>query len=348
MPMRAFLKERRRTLAAFVLAPAVILGTLVLMFRGGFREIPIAVVNEDKGVEIPMMGFMSMPEKVLAGLHKETLRVTLTNAEGAKALADKGRVKAVLYFPENFTRGMMAKMENPAASLGAKIELRLDRTAFLTSMAIQLHLMSVFMDLAKEQGGESPLPIDMEKPLYGEGAGPVEYVLPGLLTFLIFLLAGIFAMVLIGGGAKPAQAIAAVTAGSWVQAALLILVSVPLLGMKVGGHYVVAALLVALLGWCGAACGAFLAAAGRGRIPPPIFVLPILFSGAILPLELLPIWLRPLKWAMPPYYAAGPVRELLYRGTGPWEAALPAVVLILIAAAATFGALRNSRGPAAP
>jgi ABC-type multidrug transport system permease subunit len=348
-----FVHPRRKMLAAFILAPALLIGTLALIFRGGFRDIPVAVVNDDPGVEIPLMGFVSMPEKILAGLEGKAVRLIKTNLAGAQALAERGEARAILHFPSNLTRELMARMENPASALSTKIEFRLDRTAFLTSMVLQQKIMGAFLALAKEQSGESPMPIDMDKPLYGGEIGGVEYLMPGLLAILLFILAGIFSLSLargLEGGERALHGMLAVFFASLVQTTLLASMLIPLFEMQIAGHWALAILLYALLSACAAAIGTFLGLLGRGNKPnpaPAFFILPLFFSGALLPLDLLPNWLRPLKYLLPPFYAATPARELLYRGGGFSGHAIDFAVLAAITCVFALAALRLDKRRAA-
>ncbi len=77
-----------------------------------------------------------------------------------------------------------------------------------------------------------------------------------------------------------------------------------------------------------------------GFLAIPLIVLPtFLLSGIFWPLEAMPLWLRPVPYFIPPFYAIDACRSILVRGWGldrvwPELAALAGFALLFLVASA--------------
>jgi ABC-2 type transport system permease protein len=71
----------------------------------------------------------------------------------------------------------------------------------------------------------------------------------------------------------------------------------------------------------------------------PLLIFPqLLFSGALFPIDSIPVSFRPVSEVLPLTYAADAMRAVLLRGWGPWSVAGDLLALTLYAAVTMGGA----------
>jgi ABC-2 type transport system permease protein len=339
--VREILTKSGKVLAAFIAAPAVLVFLIVLMLMGGVRGLPLAVVNQDSGVDMPFMGHVSIPDQFLKSLDAKAYKViTLSNEAEGVALVKKGKAYGVLVFPPDLSKEMLIKADDPSYEVQGKIKLRTDQSRTTAAALLQLGIMNGFMKLATAQGGKSPMPLDTSDPVFGKDLQLPDFLIPGILILLSFLLTLVGTAVL--GGQAYRQSAARVPAkisgvftvflaASAVQLGLLFAAAAPLLGLHFLGNagFVLLALLLFLI--AESAIGSLFAVISGGPEYAPlaavIGVLPILFGNVLLPIELLPYWLRPLKFLMIPYYGADAFRNVTLRVLPLRESAADLIVL---------------------
>ncbi|MGZ7127070.1 MAG: ABC transporter permease, partial [Halobacteriota archaeon] len=96
------LRHDKRTVGLIVLVPIGFMLAFGFVFQGDVRDVPVLVVNNDKGGGV---GNASLSDRVIANLDNATLKVNYaTNESEAIAAVQNGTAYAVIVFPGNLTK----------------------------------------------------------------------------------------------------------------------------------------------------------------------------------------------------------------------------------------------------
>ncbi len=367
------IRHDRRSVGLIVFAPIMAMFVFGVAFSGDVTDVPVAVLNLDTPFTLPNGTTRDMGASIVAHLDTRLMRViTLDPAqdtnETAAAMVERGEARAALIIPAFFTRDAFRSIADSSYEGNTSIELRLDRSNVNVAGDLQRNVVEALLSAIEEFGRPAPVRLDDSRPVYGEGANFADFLIPGVMTFAVFLLTNLltitgFVQERVSGtldrlGASP------LTEGEMVlgyslayslvavlQAAVLVTVAVVAFGIVIVGSLLLAFLFIALLAIASQGLGILLSAAARTEAQAiqflPFLIMPVfLLSGIFWPVEAIPAWLRPLSWALPTTYEVEGLRSVMIRGwgierVGPYLAAL-ALFGVLFFAAARFS-LKRSR-----
>ncbi len=191
-------------------------------------------------------------------------------------------------------------------------------------------------------------------PVYGEGAEFIDFFVPGIMAFVVYLLTTLLTLLAFVGErtsgtlerilttpVKESEivcgyALAFGIVGT-IQAAFLLAVGVLVFKIDVVGNVLLAFLVVALLAVVSQALGILLSSLAKheGQAVQfiPFIILPVfLLSGVFWPIEAIPTWLRPLSYLVPPTYAVDACRAVILKGWGLDKIWIDVTVLVAFAA----------------
>ncbi len=310
----------RKFLGILLVAPLVIVTTLLWLLTQGLHSYPLAVSNEDAGFNLPGSGLVNVPETLVKTLDANVFRVTtVKTAAEAQALLANGTVKALLTFPKELTEDMFIKQDDPTYVLPAKIQIQVVGDNPLAKLEVIAALAKGFIPAIQENGGLSadsiPIPIDLGALADGFGSA-LPYLVATLLGLLTSVLTGIFSMLAtrqrladkaFAPKKAPLQALGHISSFALMGTVLYVgLVSVTwgFLSLSFTAELFWAAGLVFVLHWAVAGLGlaAGTNAGERAFAVVPFLILPLFFGGFLFPAELMPTWLQWLEFVFPAHY----------------------------------------------
>lgn len=328
-----------RTIFLMLFAPILAMFVFGLAFSGDFSHIKVAVVNYDKGIELPFVGKVSVPEKIMSYIDKKTLDVRYvdTEEEGVKLVQD-GKAYGLIVFPTNMTYNLLYWQKDPVHAPKSTVKIRLDKAIYNVAISI-VDAFSKAMMKAVEANGESlPVNIDANEAIYGRNASFIDFFVPGVMGFASFLITALLTIVAFVQERKnstlerllttPATEGEIVTGYSLffgivgiLQSLLLIGTAVVVFRVHIEGHVLLAFAAVSILSIVSLSLGILLSSMARTEVQAvqmiPLIVLPaFLLAGIFWPVEAIPNWLRPLSYLIPPYYAIDACRSIMIRGWG--------------------------------
>ena len=333
--IRQVLRDRR-TVALLLLGPMLVLTLGAVLFRADAQNIQLGVVNEDTGMDVPMLGAMNMADRVTDELSAlDTVDViSLARGEINDRLKD-GTVRAVVVFAEDFSQQAIQQKQ-------AEIDLRLEGSNPSSNIAITALVgqaaMKAMASLASGGTAETKQPVTIQSSyLYGGEAfdmmdtiAPVYIAL--LAMFFVFLLACVAFLRERAQGTLERLAASPVTHGETVvgymaglglfaliQVAVIVFFTVWVLNIHYNGSLALMILVVTLLALSGVNLGILASAFARTEFQVlqfiPLIILPqALLSGTIWPVADMPSYLRPLAYSMPLYYANNALRDVMIKG----------------------------------
>ncbi len=314
------MKPVRKFATILMIAPFLIVATLLALLTQGLHQFPVAISQEDQGFDMPMAGLVNISASLAATVDPSVFAVTTvkTRAE-ADALLASGTVKAALTFPAELTEDMFIKTDDPSYVLPQKIRLTVSGDNPLTKVFVIASLAKGFLPVIAESGGASvdslPIPLDFEPLLEGFSNAPTVLITT-LLGFLASVLTGIFAMLagreltktgLVSPRPAPPLALGAIAsfalAGTVLYLALLA-TTFALVNLTLTADLFLGALTLVALLWAVAALGLAAAtnAPERAFAVIPFLILPLFLGGIVFPAELMPVWLQWLALVFPAHY----------------------------------------------
>ena len=175
-------------------------------------------------------------------------------------------------------------------------------------------------------------------PIYGKDADFIDFFVPGILAFVVYLLTTILTLITFVGersnGTLERVLASPVTEGEIVtgyaitfgtfgilQVALLLVIAILVFNIMVVGNVLLAFLAVAILAVTCQALGILLSSLAKRPEQAiqffPFVILPaFLLSGVFWPIQAIPEWLRPLSYLVPPTYAVDACRAVMLKGWG--------------------------------
>ncbi len=354
------LKNDRRSLGLIVFAPLFAMAIFGLAFSGELKDVNVIIVNQDMGMDIPIIGQVVFADNVVSNIDTETLAIEYqSDLDTALESLENGEVWAVIFFPENYTANTIACM-NPLINGSSNIDLYIDMSNVNVAESIIMETNTALMTTVEENGGG--LPVTVERiDVYGENAEFMDFFVPGIICFAVYLLTTLLTLMTFIGErisgtlsrvlATPlteseivaGYAITFSIVGTF-QAIFLVVVGIVAFDVMIVGNVFLAFLVVALLAIVCQALGILLSAFAQREAQAaqflPFIVMPgFLLSGVFWPLEAIPAWLRPASLLVPPSYAIEATRSVMLRGWGLemiWTQVLAlivfAAVLLLLAA----------------
>jgi ABC-2 type transport system permease protein len=206
----------------------------------------------------------------------------------------------------------------------------------------------------EDMGKEAAIKIDSEGAIYGENAEFMDFFVPGIMAFVVYLLTTLLTLISFVGErtsgtldrilATPLReseivmgyAIAFSITGT-VQAALLLTIGIVVFNITIIGNVLLAFTVIALLAVVCQSLGILLSSLAKREAQAvqflPFIVLPaFLLAGIFWPIEAIPSWLRPASYVVPPTYAVNACRSVILKGWGLNKIWLDITALIIFAA----------------
>ncbi|MEA1993665.1 MAG: ABC transporter permease [Euryarchaeota archaeon] len=322
------LKNDKRTVALIFIAPIFSMFVFGLAFSGNVKNVPVVVVNKDEG-----LGPVSVADEIISNLDKEVLNIEyLDNVKDARERVENGEAYAVIVFSENLTKelhgGMASPSENPT------IKIMADKSNVNIADSIMKTLNGSIQKTIKSMGS---LGIESEA-VYGEGAEFIDFFVPGIMAFVVYLLTTLLTLIsfvgertsgtldrLLSTPLRETEIVAgyAITFSllGTMQAAFLLAIGILVFNITIIGNVVLAFAVVAVLAIACQSLGILLSSLADREAQAvqflPFIILPaFLLSGIFWPLEAIPSWLRPASYLVPPTYAIDACRSVILRGWG--------------------------------
>ena len=334
------LRNDKRTIALMFIAPIIAMCVFGLAFSGDVKDVGVGVVNQDEGFQPPGSPVTIYISKMIIGnFDKDVLKVDYVASvdEGVRRV-EKGGAYAVIIFPEHFTRDLYAKTQDASISGDTTIQVREDKSNVNVANAITKSVSDALLKTMKELGREAPITLDVNNAIYGKGAKFMDFFVPGIMAFVVFLLTTLLTLISFVGErssgnlerlqATPLReseivigyAIAFSIIGM-LQSILLLVIGVTVFNIMIVGHIGLAFLVIALLAIVSLSLGILLSSLAKREAQAiqffPLIVLPtFLLAGIFWPVEAIPSWLRPLSYLIPPSYAVDATRSVMLRGWG--------------------------------
>lgn len=349
------LRNDKRTIALICIAPIFAMFVFGLAFSGDVKDVHVIVVNEDEGLTIPPGNVtVSLSEEIISNLDREVLDIEyLNNADEGIRKVEDGKAYAAIIFPRDFTRDLYMKLQNGTYSGNTTILVRVDKSNINVANAIIKSVNTAVYRTMEDMGKEATVNIDSEDAVYGENADFMDFFVPGIMAFVVYLLTTLLTLISFVGErtsgtldrllATPLNeseivlgyAIAFSIMGT-VQAALLLTIGIVVFNITIIGNVLLAFVVVALLAVVCQSLGILLSSLAKREAQAvqflPFIVLPaFLLAGIFWPIEAIPSWLRPASYVVPPTYAVDACRSIMLKGWGLDKIWLDVAALLIFA-----------------
>lgn len=323
------LRHDRRTIGLIVVAPLLSMSIFGIAFSGNVSGVDTVIVNLDEGF---------LAGRIISNLDEDTLDIRIVDSEAsAVAEVENGDAWAAIVFPEGFTTNVLAKLEDGSFVGDTTIGVRADKSNVNIATEVLRTVRDAMTQTMSEAGRELPVSIG-DRPVYGEGAEFIDFFVPGIMAFSVFLLTTLLTLLSFVGErtsgtlerlrASPLRA-SEIVAGyamafgiiGMLQASLLLIVATLVFKITIVGNPFLAYIIVALLAVVSVTLGILLSSAAKREAQAvqfiPFIVLPtFLLAGIFWPVEAIPSILRPLSYLIPPSYAVEAMRSVILRGWG--------------------------------
>lgn len=328
----------KRSLAMLFIAPIFAMCIFGLAFSGDVEDVDVIIVNQDQGYTPPMGETTYMSEKIISNLDPSVLNIqNMSNVDDARQKVIDGQASAVIIFPENFTQNAILKTRNSSYPDSAEIIIQGDDSITNIKNAILKTVNEAVSDTMTEEGVNPALKVTSD-PIYGKDAEFIDFFVPGILAFVVYLLTTILTLITFVGersnGTLERVLATPVTEGEVVtgyaitfgtlgimQVVLLLILAIMVFNIMVVGNVLLAFLAVAVLAVTCQALGILLSSLAKRPEQAiqffPFVILPaFLLSGVFWPIQAIPEWLRPFSYLVPPTYAVDACRAVMLKGWG--------------------------------
>lgn len=328
----------KRSLAMLFLAPIFAMCIFGVAFSGDVEGVNVIIINQDQGFTPPLGNTTYLSDKIVSHLDTNVLNIqNMSNLDEARQKVADGKASAVLVFPENFTRNAVLKTQNSSYPDSAEIIIQGDDSVTNIKNAILKTVNQALSDTMAAEGVNPALKVTSD-PIYGKDAEFIDFFVPGILAFVVYLLTTILTLITFVGeranGTLERVLASPVTEGEVVigyaitfgtfgvmQVALLLSIAILVFNIIVVGNVFLAFLAVAILAVTCQALGILLSSLAKRPEQAiqffPFVILPaFLLSGVFWPLQAIPDWLRPLSYLVPPTYAVEACRAVMLKGWG--------------------------------
>ncbi len=358
------LKHNRRTIALILIAPLLAMFVFGIAFSGNVEDVRVIVVNSDEGaynagLDTPL----SLSERIISNLDKDTLDIQhMSMEEDAIKEVEGGGAWAAIIFPQHFTRDTMAKLQGGSVEGDTTITIKSDKSNVNVATAIMKSVTDAMMATMAQADYEMPISI-AELPVYGEDAEFIDFFVPGIIAFAIFLLTTLLTLLsfvgertngtldrLLASPIKGSEIVAgyamAFSIVGMIQASILLIVGTLVFKIIIVGNPILAFVIVALLAIVSVSLGILLSSAAKREAQAvqfiPLIVLPcFLLAGIFWPVEAIPSFIRPLSYIIPPTYGVEAMRSVVLRGWGLEKIWLDIVILLAFAVVFLSASVRS-------
>ncbi|XP_045475089.1 ABC transporter G family member 20 isoform X2 [Harmonia axyridis] len=323
------------------------------------QGLKLAIVNHEKNYtnmtyqecDFPYgCKFSNLSCRYLQNLKNSTIdKLYYPDPESAVEAVRKGDAWGALYFTENFTDALVARMalgkDSDAETLDqSEVRVWLDMSNQQIGVILQRDLQLSYQDFAKDLLGSceqnpdlAEIPISFQEPIYGSKTPSfTDFVAPGvILTIVFFLAVALTSSALIiermeglldrswVAGVSPGEILFSHVVTQFVvmcgQTALVLSFMILVFGVQCKGDIIWVVILTILQGLCGMCFGFVISAIcelERNAIQLALgsFYPTLLLSGVIWPIEGMPTILRYISTFLPLTLATTSLRAMLTRG----------------------------------
>lgn len=334
------LRHDWRALVMMFLTPIIGVTVFGVAFSGDVSHVQVVVVNQDEGYQIPPATVpVSLADAIIANCDTDVLRIVdvATEEEGLDRVK-KGKAYGLIVFSSTFTSDVYAKGLDPTLPMNPEIRVALDKSNVTVANTITKAVSDAMLKASESMGIESPLVIDAGDAVYAEGASFRDFFLPGNIGFIMFMLTFILTLLafvsertsgslqrlhvtpltdteLVMGYALAFSLIAI------IQTAIVLVTITVIFNIMMAGNVWLAFVVIAVLSIMSLSLGILCSSLARAEAQAiqflPLVAMPcFLLSGIFWPIEAIPVWLRPLSYAVPPTYAVNATRSVMLRGWG--------------------------------
>lgn len=326
------MKNDRRTPALIFVAPIFAMVTFGLAFSGDVRNVDVVLVNNDEGFTLPTGNEFVLSDGIISHLDVDTMRIDyVSSTEDAVSAVENGEAYAAIIFPKDFTRKVAMEEK------GTKIQIMIDKSNINVANAIIQAVNTAILDIMDEMETEPPLALDVTE-VYGEGAEFIDFFVPGMMAFVIYLLTSLLALVsfvsertigtldrVLASPLREHEIVLGYAAAfgiiGTVQTAILLIAAIVLFDITIVGNVVLAFAIIVLLAIVCVSLSILVSSITKTEAQAiqflPFIVLPaFLLTGLFSPIEAIPMWMRPLSYFVPLTYAVDACRSILLRAWG--------------------------------
>ncbi|CAH0763232.1 unnamed protein product [Diatraea saccharalis] len=315
----------------------------------------LAIVNEDARLidgECRFNSSCSMKNlscRYLSFLTEHTHQIQYANLSAAQRAVREGDAWGVLYFNENYTDSLVARLaladtaDEETVHL-SDIQVWLDMSNQQIGLMLNRDIQYAYRDFAQDllevckyNPKLGDIPIEFLDPIYGnKDPSFTDFVAPGvILTIVFFLAVALTSSALIVermeglldrswvAGVSPGEILFSHVVTQFVvmcgQTALVLIFMILVFGVENNGNIVYVIMLTIMQGLCGMCFGFVISAAcelERNAIQLALgsFYPTLLLSGVIWPIEGMPLVLRYVSLCLPLTLATNSLRSILTRG----------------------------------
>ncbi len=334
------LKNDWRSLLMMFAAPAMAMAVFGIAFSADVNGVEVVVVNQDEGYQIPPSTVpVSIADAIVANLDRDVLvvREAATEAE-AEDMVRRGDAHGMIIFPEHFTGNVYQKQLDPMLSADAAVRMELDRSNVTVANTVLREVSEAMVKTSGSMGVEAPVTVNSSDAVYARDASYRDFSVPGLLAFIIFILTFVLTLLtfvnertsgalsrLSATPLKETELVMGYTLAfsiiAVIQTIMTLAIIVGVFKVMVVGSLFLAFLVIAVLAIFSLSLGILASSVARSEAQAiqflPIVALPVFLLGNIFwPVEGIPVWMRPLSYAIPPSYAVTAIRSVMLRGWG--------------------------------
>lgn len=358
----------KRSLAMLFLAPIFAMLVFGLAFSGDVEGVNVIIINHDQGFTQPFGNTTYLSNKIINNLNTTALNIeNMSNLDEAQQKVIDGKASAVIVFPENFTKNALLKTKNASYPNSADITIQGDDSITNIKNTILKTVNQAVADTMTAEGVNPALNVTSD-PIYGKNADFIDFFVPGILAFVVYLLTTILTLITFAGERSTGtleRVLAtpvtegevvtgyAITFGTFgiIQVILLLAIAILVFNIMVIGNVFLAFLAVAILAVSCQALGILLSSLAKRPEQAiqfiPFIILPaFLLSGIFWPVQAIPEWLRPLSYLVPPTYAVDACRAVMLKGWGLsriWPDLLALVIFAILFLVLAVWSLRRGK-----
>ena len=329
----------KRTLAIIFITPVITMALFGFAFGNCVSDVPVIVVNKDEGYVRPASHAAdNISNKIIANLNTKVVKVKYSDdVSEAIDRVKHGEAYAVIVFPEQLSRSVYTFPGNQSSS-GGTIKVMVDKSNVDVSQAINGTVNDALFKTVQGVAKKSPIDIDTGDPIYGGNMKLIDFSVPGMMTFSLFVLTTglamisfveertsgtlnrIFASPLSESETVLGYAIPFSIIGT-LQSVILLIVGISVFNITIIGNVMIVFAIASLLAIVSQSLGILLSSTARRMIhvsltAPFIFLVVFLLSGIIFPVQAIPYQFRPLSYVLPPTYAVDALRAVILKGGG--------------------------------
>lgn len=330
----------KRTLIVIFLTPIITMAVLGCSVGSYVSEVPVIVINKDEGyARTPSNAVDNISNKIISNLNTKVVKVSY--ADDVSEAVDRvkhGEGLAVIVFPKQFTRSIYTWTGNQSSSEGNTIKVMVDKSSVAVSDAVTSAINDAIFQTVQGASNKALINIDTKDSIYSEKIKPVDLAIPGLMVFSLFVMTTTLTMIslveertsgtlnrILASPLGESEAVLGYAIPfsiiGMMQSAILLAVAILAFNITIVGNVIIVFAIVALLAVVSQSLGILLSSTARRMIhvsltAPIVFLIVLISSGVMFPLQQIPALLRPLSYLLPPTYAVDAVRSVALRGEG--------------------------------